>query len=167
MGLDLSGWDLGGNLELPSTIDAGMPEFSIGDGMPSVPLDVPRSEGFTFSGILGGLEKTAQSGFELFSKVYQLQDAVEGAKFNRAMTQQRTQLAQAQTAGTLDIQKLRLDSDIQLAKLQAQAALANEQAKVQSSIRASTSGGSGGSMGALLPFLMVGGIVWAIAKGAK
>lgn len=168
MGLDLSNWNLGAGLDFPSTMDAGVPDYSVGNGVPATaPLEnVPLSSGIDLSGILGGITKTAETGLNLFSKIYSLQDSVESAKFNRAMQQTRTDIAKAQASGALDVQRLQVDANTQLAKLQAQRAIADAQAQLNSS---SASGyySKGAGLSAYVPLLLIGGIVYAVAKGKK
>lgn len=168
MGLDLSGWNLGGNLDLPGTMGTDLPDYSLGGGAPAVaPLEnAPLASGIDLTGILSGAMQTAETGLGLFSKIYSLQDSVESAKFNRAMQQTRTEIAKAQAAGALDVQRLQVDAGTQIAKLQAQRAVADAQAQMNSGSAGYYSKGAG--LASYVPMLLIGGIVYAIAKrGAK
>lgn len=165
MGLDLSGWDLGGNLDfsLGDTTSTGLPDYSVGDGQPGNVIDVPRSDGITVSGVLDAVTTGADKLFQLGSKIYSLQDAAENAKFARTMQQQRMTLAQAQMAGALDVERARVDANTQLGKLEAQRALADAQVRVSSSASTSRIGG-GLNLSSVVPFALLGLLVWKVAK---
>lgn len=170
MGLDFSNWDLGGNLDLPITIDAGTPDYTVGDGLPTTGIlqDVPRSDGITVSGIFDGLNKTAQTGFDLFNKVYSLSNQVEDKKFSMEMNRARVDIAKAQAAGTLDVERARNDANIQLARMQAQRAVADAQAQVNSGKAGYVAQKAFGPTGsALVPLVLVAGVAYAFMKGAR
>jgi len=152
---------------MPETIDSGLSDFSYGSAPDIAPLlDMPRSSGITVSGILGAVESTAKTGFDLFSKAYQIQDAFEGAKINRQINQGRIELQKAQASGAIEVGLSRNQAEIAIEKIRAGAAVANAEAQSKSSgnpggyIMPTQSGG----IGKFLPFVIIGFAIWKFAK---
>lgn len=153
------------SVKLPETIAPEMGDWSLGGGTPAISgaLTVPRSEGISVSGILGTIEKTAQTGFDIFSKVYALQDSVEAAKVNRQLNQSRVQLQTAQAAGAIDVGLARAQADVAIEKIRAQAAVANAQAQASSGATGFTR--QGVDLSKLVPFAVIGFVIWKALKG--
>ena len=157
MALDLSGF--GGDGNDPAVMgwgDTQSTDYSVAplsDGVPDNVVNVPRSDGITFNGILAGVSSTADSLLNTFGKVYQLQSNVENAKFQRTVNSANMELKQAQTMGTIDIQKAAIDANLAIEKARAARATNDALAQVNS--------GSAGFIvqsGKITPMMILGGL---------
>lgn len=141
--LDFGTWDTQGT-DLPST--------SLSFGAPSNIVDVPKSDGVTWSGILSGVSATADALTSTFGKIYAINSAVENAKFQQTVNAANQQLKVAQTMGTLDIQRATLDANVAIEKARAARATNDAIAQVNS--------GSAGYVkaGGISPLVILGGL---------
>lgn len=157
-----------GIFAVADTLETGLPDYSIGTGAPAIAsvLDVDRSSGISVSGVLGAIEKTAQTGFDIFSKVYQIQDAAESAKVARQINQSRLQLQQAQASGSIDVELARTQAAVSIEKARAAAAVSNAQAQTTSSGAAGFTR-QGIDLSKLVPFAVIGLVIWKLTKGGK
>jgi hypothetical protein len=106
------------------------------DSVPENVIDVPRSSGITFDGVLEGVQKTADTLLNTFGKVYAIDSAIQSAKFQREVTQSKNDVERARALGTLDVQKTAIDANIQIEKSRAARAVDDAKARESSSANA-------------------------------
>jgi hypothetical protein len=141
--LDFGTWD---------TLGTDLPTYPLSNGSPSNVVDVPRSSGISWDGILSGVNATADSLLNTFGKVYQIQSSVENAKFQRVVNEANQSLKMAQTMGTIDIQRASIDANVAIEKARASRATNDAIAQVNS--------GAAGYVvqtGKISPMLIIGG----------
>jgi|WetSurMetagenome_2_1015567.scaffolds.fasta_scaffold182782_3 hypothetical protein len=136
MALNLSGF--GGVGEDPSVMgwgDTQTTDYSTNPiiaGNPSTVVDTPRSDGITWGGVLSGVESTANTLLDTFGKFYKLEDSVASAQFQREIKSAQLDITRAQALGSLDVQKVTTDAQVQIAKAQAARAVADQLARTNS-----------------------------------
>ncbi|NBW79184.1 MAG: hypothetical protein EBR27_09255 [Betaproteobacteria bacterium] len=152
---------------MPDTIGAELPDSSLGGGVPVIAgtFEVPRSDGISVSGILRTIEKTAQTGVDIFSKVYQIQDAAEASKVARQINQSRLQLQQAQASGAIEVDLAKTQANLAIEKIRAGAAVANAQAQASSGSAGFSRQGI--DLAKFVPFAIIGLVIWKVTKGGK
>lgn len=158
MALDFSGFGgVGNDPSIMGWGDTQTADYSVAplsDGVPDNVVNVPRSDGITFDGILAGVSATADSLTNIFGKVYSLQSGVENAKFQRVVNQANQDLKQAQTMGAIDIQRAAIDANLAIEKARAARATNDALARVNS--------GSAGFIvqsGRVSPMMILGGLL--------
>jgi hypothetical protein len=118
-------FDFGGSGSDPSVMGWGntqATDYSINplsDGVPANVVDVSRSDGITWDGVLSKVSATADSLFSTFGKVYQLNSNVENEKFQRMVNEANRELKRAETMGTLDIKRAQIDANLAIEKARA------------------------------------------------
>ena len=157
MALDFSGFGgVGNDPAIMGWGDTQTADYSVNhlsDGVPDNVVNVPRSDGITFDGILAGVSATADSLTNIFGKVYSLQSNVENAKFQRTVAAANQELKQAQTMGAIDIQRAAIDANLAIEKARAARATNDALAQVNS--------GSAGFIvqnGKVSPMIILGGL---------
>jgi hypothetical protein len=157
MALDFSGFGGAGNdpsvMGWGDTQDTDYSTAPLSSGLPANVVDTPRSDGITFDGILSGVSATADTLFNTFGKIYSLQSSVENAKFQRTVNAANLELKQAQTMGSIDIQRAAIDANLAIEK--ARAARATNDALTQ------VNSGSAGFIvqnGKISPLMILGGL---------
>ncbi len=121
----------GSNWGLPvETQSTDYSTIPLSSGQPINFVDVPRSDGFSFTGFLENTAKTVENLSNTFGKVYQLQSNVESQKFNREFEAAKLDIQRSQQLGSLDVQKASIDANKQIALLQAQRAVKDAQVQV-------------------------------------
>lgn len=121
--LNFGSWD---------TISAELPDTQLSTGIPSNVVDVPKTDGVTFSGVLNGISSTADSLINAFGKIYSINSAVENAKFQQTVKAAELEVNKARTLGTLDVQRASIDANVSIAKAQAARATNDALAQVNS-----------------------------------
>lgn len=133
MALDLGAWETQSEYWTPEGAQqADLPTGELSTGQPANYVNTPRSDGITFDGILTGVERTADSLFNTFGKIYSLQSSAENAKFQRTVNQANQELKQAQTLGAIDVQKAAIDANLAIEKARAARATNDALAQVNS-----------------------------------
>lgn len=154
MTLDLGAWNTQSEYWTPEGAqNADLPSQPLSDGVPANVVDVPRSDGITFDGILSGVSATADTLFNTFGKIYSLQSSVENAKFQRTVNAANQELKQAQAMGSIDIQRAAIDANLAIEKARAARATNDALAQVNS--------GSAGFIvqnGKVSPMIILGGL---------
>lgn len=120
MALDLGAWET--ETESWEPTGAQFSDYSdapLSTGVPATVVDVVRSDGITFDGILSGFSATADTLLNTFGKVYSINSAVENAQFQRTVNTANQQLNQARTLGAIDIQRATIDANLAIEKARA------------------------------------------------
>ena len=153
----LSFSDFGGSGNDPSVMgwgDTQSTDYStnpIGYGVPDNTVNAPRSDGVTWTGVLGGVESTANNLLNTFSKVYQLQSTVENAKFNQTIQASQLDLQRSQALGSLEVQRANVDASKTIALAQAKRQTADAISRTET--------GSTFISKVNTPYLMIAGVI--------
>jgi hypothetical protein len=92
--LDFGSWDTTdiNGLDLPDTQSTDYSTLPINDGLPDNVLNVPRSDGITWTGVLDAAKSSADTLFGVFNNVYNLQSKIEDAKYQRTVNEANMQI---------------------------------------------------------------------------
>jgi hypothetical protein len=126
----------GGSLSLPVTVTPELPKWDFGVSAPSTYVDntLPAQKAApSGSNFLDGLTKAASSVFNLAGQAYQLSNRVEDAKFQRQVTRAEQDIRRAELSGAVDLRRATLEAQRSVGVAQANRAVADENARTQSS----------------------------------
>jgi len=164
---DMLTWesDYGSNYDLGNTQSTDYSTTPINDGLPDNVINVSRSDGITWSGVLGAATAGADTLTKVFSTVYNLQSKAEDAKYQRTLNETNQQIRMAEAAGSLEVKRAVLDANVQIEKSKAARAVADQQART-----ASGSAGYVQTTSKMSPMLILGGLAvlgagWYLFKG--
>lgn len=114
-----SGYSLG------STVGPELPRSEPGDiyGTTAQPSVATNNTGGFLSGLLGGIETTADSLLNTWSRVNSISTNAENLKFNQQINAAKLDLAKAQIGGQIDVAKTKAMTDAQIEQIRAQTAV--------------------------------------------
>lgn len=132
MALDFSS-DAGDNWGLPvDTMDPGYSTVQLSSGVPDNYVDVPRSDGITFTGLFDGIKATADTLGGIFTKAYELNANVENLKFQRDIATRNLDIQRSAQLGALDVKQKTIDANTAIELSRANRAVADARAQIAS-----------------------------------
>jgi hypothetical protein len=110
--------------------------YAPASNVPENVVNIDRTDGLGFGGILESVKAGANSLIGTWAKVYELQSTVENTKFNNTLRAAQLDVQRAGALGSLEVQRAQVDATKTIELARARRAVADAEANAESSSRA-------------------------------